>query len=129
MEDYWQAVDEGRKAGKQPPVDVIVNWIRNKEGFKLRGMDKLGDIRERGKNKRKPYTIEELRRGNAIGIARKIGLHGTKGNRFVSNVVNQAWYDGLTKDLSKALNKDVEINVKIMVDEINKLATGENRFQ
>jgi hypothetical protein len=27
MLDYWGAVDKGRKAGKQPPIDKIKEWL------------------------------------------------------------------------------------------------------
>lgn len=128
MEEYYEFVDEGRPPGKRPPLIRIENWIRNKEGFKLKQMDKIGDIRERGKNKRKPYTREEIIRGAAFGIAKKIGLNGTRGNNFYANVVNQEFYNNLNKDLSKALKKDVEVTIKNMVDSKEYLVSGAKRF-
>ena len=28
MEDYWWYVENGRKAGKRPPMDKILEWIK-----------------------------------------------------------------------------------------------------
>src|SRR6056300_543264 len=30
MEDYWQYVEDGRRAGKMPPIKNIYEWIQNK---------------------------------------------------------------------------------------------------
>jgi len=80
MEEYYQYADRGRAPGKNPPVEPIIDWIRNKEGFKLKGVERIGDIRERGKNKKKAYSRYDILKANAFGISRKIGLKGTKGN-------------------------------------------------
>lgn len=128
MEDYYEYVDLGRPAGKQPPIDVIINWMRNKEGFKLRGLEKLGDIRERGKNKRKPYTMADIYKANAFGIARKIGLKGTKPTHFFTDVVNQQFFDEFSNDLSKALKMDVEVNIQTLTDTKGHLVGGTKRF-
>jgi len=31
MEDYWQYVEDGRRAGKMPPIKNIYEWIQNKD--------------------------------------------------------------------------------------------------
>lgn len=129
MEEYYEWVDKGRPAGKMPPLEDIVQWVRHKEGFRLRGKEKLGDIRERGKNKRKAYTMEDIVRANAFGVARKIGLRGTKPTNFFTNVVNQEFYNNLNKDLSKALKKDVEVTIRNLTDSKNKLVSGVERFK
>jgi hypothetical protein len=114
MEDYYIWVDQGRKPGKQPPINAIIQWMRYKP-IKV-NMDKLGDIRERGKNKRKPYTKEDLIKAKAFGIARKIGLKGTKPSYFFSSVFNEALIKDLNRDLGKALKRDVEVSFKLFND-------------
>ena len=128
MEDYYEYADLGRPAGKQPPVNDIINWIRNKEGFKLAGLSKIGDIRERGKNKRKQYTREDIIKSTAFGIAKKIGLRGTRPSNFFTEVVDAEFYKNLNRDLSKALKKDVEVTIKNIVDTKEYLASGTKRF-
>lgn len=128
MEDYWEYVDLGRPAGKAPPVAKIESWISNKEGFRVRGIEKVGDIRERGINKRKAYTLQDIVRGAAFGIAKKIGDHGTKGNHFLSNVLTQELYNNMNKELSKALGRDIAVNIKLAVDNGEFLEDNTKRF-
>lgn len=128
MEEYYEWVDKGRPAGKQPPISSIINWIANKEGFQIRGLDKVGDIRERGINKKKAYTREDVIRSNAFGIAAKIGLKGTQPTSFFTNAVNQELYTNLNRDLSKALKRDVEVSIKNMIDTKELLSDSTIRY-
>jgi hypothetical protein len=126
MEDYYQWVDEGRKPGKQPPVADIVEWIKYKP-LNV-NIARLGEIRERGINKRKPYTKDDLIKAKAFQIARKIGLRGTKASRFYSDVVNETLIKDLNRDLGKALKRDVEISFKNFNDSKEFLASGTKRY-
>jgi hypothetical protein len=126
MEDYYEWVDKGRKPGKQPPIADIIKWIKYKP-IKI-DRSKLGDIRERGVNKRKPYTIEDLVKQRAQGIARKIGLKGTRPSNFYSDVVNENLMKDLNSDLSKALKKDVEVIFKNFNDTKEFLQGGTKRY-
>lgn len=65
---YFLARENGRKAGKQPPVSAILDWMRIKP-IKLRD-------KESGKFKK---PTEALRKQVAFLIARKIGREGIKG--------------------------------------------------
>jgi hypothetical protein len=129
MEDYYEFVDKGREPGKNPPIGPIMKWMANKEGFKLRGLDKIGDIRERGLKKKQKYTMEDIVKANAFAISRGIGKKGTKATHFYSNVINQEFYTAMNKELSDALKRDVTVEIRNLVDTKGNLATGETRFK
>lgn len=65
LEDYWKYVENGRGAGKFPPIDKIREWIRVKPVIPEVINGKLP-------------TVEQL----AFLISRKIALEGTKGTHF-----------------------------------------------
>lgn len=98
MEDYYKFVDEGRKPGKMPPVSEIKKWIIQK------------GLITRSQSRRSPNIQKEVN-SLAFIIARKISKKGKKGTHFYSKVVNQKSLDELKKDVSRALKKDVEIEI------------------
>lgn len=86
-EDYWGAVDEGRRPGKQPPVKDILRWVQTKL----------------------PPTENDL--NTAYLIARKIGEKGTKGNNFASDVITPKRTKQLQDSIVKAMNDDIIIAI------------------
>jgi len=124
MEDYWKFVEEGRTSGKRPPIEPIIKWIRAKGlvsasqlSQRRRGVIKSLKSR-RVKKGFKQRSIEQLTRQRAWAIAVNIGKKGTiqrfgyRGTHFFSRVVNQQWINGLAADLGKALNKDIQLEIK-----------------
>jgi len=75
MEDYWQYVEEGRRAGKMPPIKNIYEWIRYKRPMQ----DKI---------QQSPDKIAATK-SLAYVIARKIGQKGTKAQPFVTPSLKQ----------------------------------------
>lgn len=61
MEDYGEAVDQGRRAGKQPPQEAIEQWIIDKG------------------------IITDNIRQTAFLIARAIGEYGIPGTNFIED--------------------------------------------
>lgn len=95
MLDYWKAVDEGRKAGKMPPVGKIEQWLSYPNV-----RDKLSGFRD------KPVSDPQ---SLAYVIARKIGREGTKGNNFATDVFESGLLEGkITDALENALDEDIE---------------------
>lgn len=70
MEDYWQYVEDGRRAGKMPPIKNIYEWIQNKRPVQQ-------------KIAQSPDRIAATK-SLAYVIARKIGQKGTKAQPFVT---------------------------------------------
>lgn len=89
MLDYWGAVDEGRKAGKMPPIDKIREWLT------------YPNVRDKIRFGQNDSAFTESERNSlAYVIARKIGQHGTRGTNFATNVFNSRL---ITQELPEAL--------------------------
>ena len=89
LEDYWYYVENGRKAGRFPPIDKILEWIRIKPVIPY--TDSRGRL----------PTEEQL----AFLIARKIANDGTEGRNVLYETVDELnrYYLPL---LQKALDDD-----------------------
>lgn len=103
MAPYWSAVDEGRKAGKQPPVQSIMKWLQYPNV-----KSKLG--KEGSDLSLKTFKDYELK-GLAYVIARKIGREGTEPTYFFSSVVTQERLDRLIADIGDAAVVDITAQI------------------
>jgi hypothetical protein len=89
MLDYWGAVDGGRKAGKQPPIDKIKEWLS------------IQNVRDKIRFGQNDSAFSESEKNSlAFLIARKIGRKGTKGNNFATNVFTSSL---ITKELPEVI--------------------------
>ena len=91
MKDYWYYVENGRKAGKMPPIDNILNWIRVKP------------VLPRPNAEGKLPTPQQL----AFLIARKIGEEGTEGTQDLRKATDTIW-DTFEDRLYEAIDEDVD---------------------
>lgn len=91
MKDYWYFVENGRKAGKMPPIDNILNWIRVKP------------VLPRPNAEGKLPTPQQL----AFLIARKIGEEGTQGTHDLRKATDTIW-DTFEDRLYEAIDEDVD---------------------
>ena len=91
MRDYWYYVENGRKAGKMPPIDNILNWIRVKP------------VLPRPNAEGKLPTPQQL----AFLIARKIGKEGTEGTQDLRKATDTIW-DTFEDRLYEAIDEDVD---------------------
>jgi hypothetical protein len=117
MLDYWKPLDEGRKPGKQPPIDKIKEWltypnVRAKLG--LKGSLSSTEIRiiTNKKGERKVVSSDE---GLAYSIALSIGKNGTKGNNFASDVFDS---DKVKVDLPNAILDAVVFDTDAVLTEL-----------
>ena len=93
LEDYWQYVENGRKAGKYPPINAIKNWISVKP------------VLPRPLKSGKLPTQNQL----AFLIARKISRVGTKAKPFLKPTITD--FDLINKvynEVVDLLNKQLE---------------------
>lgn len=111
MEDYWKWVDAGRKPGaKMPPIKDLLDFI------KVRGIaGKPKQVKAKNKTVRK--ALKQVNRDKALKqVAFAIGISikrkGIKPTHFYSSVVTDDLKSKLKADLSKALARDIEINIK-----------------
>ena len=91
--DYWKYLENGRKAGKFPPINKILDWIRVKP------------VIPRPYNGKLP-TEQQL----AFLISRKIALHGTKPRDILKLTLDEINEEYFVK-ISDALAKDVEEDI------------------
>jgi hypothetical protein len=103
MAPHWAVVDEGRKAGKQPPVQSIMKWLKYPNV-----KSKLG--KENRDLSLKTFKDYELK-GLAYVIARKIGKEGTEATHFFSSVVTQERLDRLIADIGDAAIVDITAQI------------------
>lgn len=96
LADYWKYVENGRKAGKFPPINKILDWIRVKP------------VIPRPYNGKLP-TERQL----AFLISRKIALEGTK-PRDILKLSLEELNEEYNDKIAEALTKD-------LVDEIDKI--------
>jgi len=103
---YFLARENGRKPGKQPPVDAILEWMRIKP-IKLRD-------KESGKFKK---PTEALKRQVAFLIARKIGREGIKGWKAFDYAMENIW-DEYESKVVAAYQKDFTATIENQFNDI-----------
>ena len=91
MRDYWYYVENGRKAGKRPPIQNILDWI------------KIKPVLPRPNAEGKLPTPQQL----AFLIARKIGEEGTEGTQDLRKATDTIW-DTFEDRLYEAIDEDVD---------------------
>lgn len=91
MKDYWYFVENGRKAGKWPPIQNILDWIKAKP------------VLPRPNAEGKLPTPQQL----AFLIARKIGEEGTEGTQDLRKATDTIW-DTFEDRLYEAIDEDID---------------------
>lgn len=104
LEDYWYYVENGRKAGKMPPIQPIIEWIENKPV---------------------PPKVEGLTvKQQAYAIARGIGKNGTQPRPFFNKAVEQTWKQ-FKDEIAEAVQTDVNDYIEqIVLDGVEKMMGG-----
>lgn len=94
--DYLKYVDEGRRPGKQPPIQSMIKWV---------------DLRHiKFRNKKGRFIKKEQ---TAFLIARSIGRRGIKPTHVVSNTIKE-----LRKNITQLLEKATIRDIEKMIDKI-----------
>ena len=88
LEDYWKYVEQGRGAGKFPPVDKIIEWIRVKPILPY--PDSRGKL----------PTENQL----AFLIGRKIANEGFEGTNDLEHTMQEVNYEQI---IEEALDQDI----------------------
>ena len=101
--DYYKYVEEGRKKGKFPPVDKILQWIKAKP------------IKPQKRDGKLP-TEKQL----AYLIGRKIAREGYKGKPSLISTIKELNEYYLHK-LQESLEKDFDLFSIKVLDSINKM--------
>lgn len=100
LEDYWKYVENGRAAGKFPPIDSIVQWIRVKS------------IVPKAYGQKVPST-KQL----AFMIGRKIANDGIKPTKALQNTLDSELVSDLEDQLCDLILDQIESEVEDAINE------------
>jgi hypothetical protein len=96
---YWKYVENGRKAGKWPPISAIAKWIEIKP------------VLPRPMDNGKLPTTQQL----AFLISRKIGLEGIAPRPLLQRSVDNVW-EVFEEFIAEAFAKDLETEIEIILE-------------
>ena len=121
LNDYWEAVDSGRKAAGVSQDARIDKWIKSRNlipGFQKSNLEDRIDTQNRlNKTNRKTKVLKKMKFADAVKamdflVRRKLKNKGYQGNQFFSSVLEDGRQQQLTKDIAAAMKKDIEIIIK-----------------
>ena len=97
--DYWQYAEYGRRPGKMPPVNKILQWIEFKR------------LVPRSNNGRVP-TTKQL----AFAISKHIALHGTQGKHLFEKTLDDPNLDNLADKLVELITAEFEKEIEKYIE-------------
>jgi hypothetical protein len=120
LNDYWEAVDTGRKPAGVLKEAKIDKWIKKRNIISSFIKSNLEDRLKRQKNnktKREKKVLTKLSFADALEamdylVRRKIQNKGYEGIHFFNEVMEDGRQQQLTKDIAAAMKKDIEIVIK-----------------
>ena len=95
---YWKYVENGRKAGKWPPISAIEKCIEIKP------------VLPQPMDNGKLPTTQQL----AFLISRKIGLEGIRPRPLLQQTINEVW-DIMNEYIAEAFAKDLEKEITLQL--------------
>lgn len=90
LQDYYYYLEYGRRAGKQPPIEAIEEWIRVKPIIPYAVNGKVPDTRQL-----------------AFLIARKIGREGIEGKKPLTNAMYSDTAENIIQEIKQAFANQV----------------------
>lgn len=106
---YAAFVEYGRKSGKMPPVNMLMEWLR-KRTSKSRAL-KSAVVHMEGRRKRRTsaYTKDDLLRSAAWSLAKWIAKRGTRPHPFFAPAVEKNKKE-IEKAIKEAIANDINKN-------------------
>ena len=121
LNDYWEAVDSGRKPAGVSEDARIDKWIKSRNlipGFQKSNLEDRIDTQNRlNKTNRKTKVLKKMKFADAVKamdflVRRKLKDKGYQGNQFFSSVMEDGRQEKLATDIKAALNKEIQIVLK-----------------
>ena len=120
LNDYWEAVDSGRKAAGVSEDARIDKWIKSRNlipGFQKSNLAYRLERQTKNKTKRVKKVLTKLSFADALEamdflVRRKLQNKGYEGIHFFNEVMEDGRQQQLTKDIAAAMKKDIEIIIK-----------------
>lgn len=104
---YAFFVEYGRKSGKMPPIDALVEWLRKKTSKSAALESALIHIEGRRKRRKEAYTKDYLLNGAAWGVAKAIAKNGTQPHPFLNPAVEKN-KEAIMTEIQEAIRKDID---------------------
>jgi hypothetical protein len=120
LNDYWEAVDSGRKAAGVSQGARIDKWIKSRNlipGFQKSNLEDRLKRQSENKTNRKKKVLKKMKFADAVKamdflVRRKLKDKGYQGNQFLSSVLEDGRQEKLATDIRLAMKKDIEIVLK-----------------
>ena len=106
---YASYVEYGRKSGKMPPVNMLMEWLRKRTSKS--GALKSAVVHMEGRRKRRTsaYTKDDLLRSAAWSLAKWIARKGTRPHPFFAPAVEKNKKE-IEKAIKEAIANDINKN-------------------
>ena len=101
LQPYFHFAENGRRPGKMPPVNKILQWIEFKH------------LVPRSNNGRVP-TTKQL----AFAISKHIALHGTEGKHLFEKTINDPNLDNLADKLVELITAEFEKEIEKYIESL-----------
>ena len=120
LNDYWEAVDTGRKPAGVSKGAKIDKWIKKRNiisSFQKSNLAYRLERQTKNKTKRVKKVLTKLSFADALEamdflVRRKLQNKGYEGIHFFNEVMEDGRQQQLTKDIAAAMKKDIEIVLK-----------------
>jgi hypothetical protein len=120
LNDYWEAVDTGRKPAGVLKEAKIDKWIKKRNiisSFQKSNLEARLARQKNNKTKREKKVLTKLSFADALEamdflVRRKLQNKGYEGIHFFNEVMEDGRQQQLTKDIAAAMKKDIEIVIK-----------------
>ena len=120
LNDYWEAVDSGRKAAGVSQDARIDKWIKSRNlipGFQNKNLADRLEKQAKNTSTRKKKVLKKMKFADAVEamdflVRRKLKNKGYQGNEFFSSVMEDGRQEKLATDIKAALNKEIQIVLK-----------------
>lgn len=106
-EGYAAAVEYGRRAGKMPPVDMLMEWLRKRTSKSPALRSTLIHIEGRRVRRKTAYTKDDLLRSAAWGLAKWIAKKGTKPHPYFTPAVEKN-HNTIVNAIRKAIKAQIK---------------------
>ena len=120
LNDYWEAVDSGRKPAGVSESAKIDKWIKSRNlipGFQNKNLADRLEKQAKNTSTRKKKVLKKMKFADAVKamdflVRRKLKNKGYQGNQFFSSVLEDGRQEKLATDIKAALNKEIQIVLK-----------------
>lgn len=107
---YAFFVEYGRRAGKMPPIESLMEWLRKRNTRNKALTSAIAHLNGRRRRETK-YTKDELLRSAAWGLAKYIAKKGTRPHPFLGPAVEKN-KNAVENFIAEEVNKETQRNGK-----------------